>query len=348
MAKVLLHSVTLDPHFPGREPVDPDDPHDGKFMQGAQMLFAQSAASDPFGTHTLTDDPEQADLIVFAELGAEGLFSEWVRNHPWVKKYREKTFIFDVGDHTLPFLPGLYASLRKDLHNEGRTRTGYYLRLDENPYIDFRPPPEEYRYLACFVGSLVNHPVRVQLKQVASDRVLIEDTSDFAQQMLYMSPEEKQRGFWPHYADIMASAAFALCPRGRGPGSIRLYEAMRMGRCPVIIADEWIYPQRVDWPACSITVAEADIPRLGEILESKLPRAAELGLQARKEWEKYYSPEVRFHWLVEDCLSILQQRNMPEAIAGRLVWRHLLNKGRFRFYLTSKKQIYKLSRRIVI
>jgi hypothetical protein len=40
MAKVLLYSVTQDPAFPGREPVDPADPHGGKFMQGAQMLFA--------------------------------------------------------------------------------------------------------------------------------------------------------------------------------------------------------------------------------------------------------------------------------------------------------------------
>jgi hypothetical protein len=348
MARVLLYSVTLDPGFPGHHPVDPGDPHEGKWMQGAQMLFMQSAASDPFGVHTLTDDPEQADLIIFAELGAEGLFSEWIRHHPWVRKYREKTFIFDVGDLTLPFLPGLYASLRESYHSKGRTRTGYYLRLDENPDIDFRPPPAEYRYLACFVGSLANHPVREELKRIASDKLLIEDTSDFAQRMLYMSPEEKHQGFWPHYADIMASSAFALCPRGRGPGSIRLFEALKMGRCPVIIADEWIYPQRVDWPACSISVAEADIPRLGEILESYKPRAAQLGLQARKEWEKYYAPEVRFHWLVEDCLSISKERRMPEWITSRLAWRHLLNKKNLRRYLLSKKQIYKMSRRIVL
>ena len=348
MARVLLRSVTLDPDFPGRQPVEPGDPHEGRWLQGAQMLFAQSAASDPFGVHTLTDDPKQADLIIFAELGAEGLFSEWVRHHPWRKKYHEKTFLFDVGDLTLPFLPGLYASLRKSYHSPGRTRTGYYLRLDENPCIAFRPPPEEYRYLACFVGSLANHPVRSELKRRASNKLLIEDTSDFAQRMLYMSPEEKQQGFWPHYAEIMASSAFALCPRGRGPGSIRLFEAMQMGRCPVILADEWVYPHRIDWPTCSVTVAEADIPHLDEILESYKPRAAELGLQARKEWEKYYSPDVRFHWLVEDCLSILKDRTTPESIAGRLAWRHLFNAKNLKRFLLSKKQIYKSSHRIVL
>jgi hypothetical protein len=348
MAKVLLYSVTQDPAFPGREPVDPADPHGGKFMQGAQMLFEQSAAVDPFGAHTLVNDPDEADLIVFAELGAEGLFSEWVRHHPWVRKYREKTFIFDVGDFTLPFLPGLYASLRKGYHSSGRTRTGYYLRLDENPHVEFRPHPSEYKHLACFVGSLINHPVRAQLKRIASERLIVEDTSDFAQRMLYMSPEEKERDFWPRYADTMAASAFALCPRGRGPGSIRLFEAMRMGRCPVIISDEWVYPHRVDWSSCSITVSEADVPKLAEILERNLHRAKELGLAARSEWEKYYSPAVRFHWLVEDCLAIRQERQLPEAIAGLLTWRHLINKFNLRWYAMSKKQIYRAHRRLVL
>jgi hypothetical protein len=337
----------MDEFFPGRVPVKPDDLHGGLWLQGARQLFKESAEADRFGVHTLTDDPAAADLIVFAELGAEGLFSEWVRHHPWVKKYREKCFIFDVGDLTLPFLPGLYASLRKSYHDEGRTRTGYYLRLDENPYIDSRPVPEEPRYLGCFVGSLANHAVRAELAKVASGRLLVEDTSAFAQRMLYMSPEEKARGFWPHYADTMASSAFALCPRGRGPGSIRLFEALCMGRCPVIMADEWVYPERIDWAECSITVAERDIPRLPEILEKQLPQAAELGRAARRAWEEYYSPEVRFHWLVEDCLSIRKARGMPEWIAGRLAWRHLLDPTVIRRFVRSKRQIYRDTHRLV-
>lgn len=347
MAKVLLHSVTLDEFYPARQLVRPDDLHGGKWLSGACRLLVESAGLDPFGVHSLTEDPAEADLIIFVELGGEGLFAEWVRHHPWVKRYREKTFVFDVGDNTLPFLPGLYASLRQGYYEDARTRTGYYLRLDENPYIDFRPVQEEPRYLGCFVGSLANHPVRVELKKIASDRVLVEDTSDFAQRMLYMSPEEKERGFWPDYANTMAASAFALCPRGRGPGSIRLFEALMMGRCPVIISDEWVYPKRVNWAGCSITVAERDIPRIPEILERELPRAAELGLAARKAWEKFYSPAVRFHWLVEDCMEMLGLRRSPEWLAGRLAWRYLLDGKVMRRFLVSKKQIYRETGRVV-
>jgi hypothetical protein len=347
MAKVLLHSVIMDSTFPGTRLFDPKNPEQVRWMGGARSLLIESANLDPFKKHTLTDNPEEADLIIFAELGAEGLFSEWVRHHPWFKKYREKVFVFDVGDRTLPFVPGLYASLRKSYHDEGRTRTGYYMRLDENPFIDFRPAPEEYRYLGCFVGSLANHTVRVELAKLASDRLLIQDTSDFAQSMLYMSPEEKAQAFWPTYADTMASSAFAFCPRGRGPGSIRLFEALMLGRCPVIIADEWVYPKRIDWSACSLTVAEKDIPRIPEILERELSRAPQLGLEARKNWEQFYAPPVRFHWLVEDCLEILSHRRTPERKAGRKVWKLLFEKEIMRRFIQSKKQIYEDTKKLV-
>ena len=348
MAKVLLHSVAQDQPRPDPDKPVEEIPHQGKWLQGARTLLLESAQLDPFGVHSVTEDPGEADLIVFAELGAQGLYSEWLRHHPLVKKYRNKCFTFDVGDKTLPFLPGLYASLRKSIYDPARTRTGYYLRLDENPFIDSRPVSEISRLLGCFVGSLENHPVRVALAKLSSDDMLVEDTSSFAQTMLYFTAEEKSQAFWPHYADIMASAAFSLCPRGRGPGSIRLFEALQMGRCPVIIADEWIYPERIDWAACSITVQEKDIPRIPEILREYRDRAAEMGIRARQEWEKYYAPPVRFHWLVEDCLSMLAARRMPEAIASRLVWRHLFDAKIFRNYLTSKKQIYRETGRIVL
>jgi hypothetical protein len=335
LGKILLHSVALD---------DPDS----EWCQGGHRLFTESARNDKFGVHSLTNDPQSADLIIFTELGAHGLFAERVRHHPYVKTFREKCFLFDQGDYALPFLPGLYASLRKKHYDPSRTRTGYYLRIDENPYVDFRHMEREPRYLGCFVGSLENHPVRAALSRFPSEHFLIEDTSSFALKMLYGGEEQERREFWSHYANAMSAGAFSLCPRGKGPGSVRLFESMRMGRCPVILSDDWIYPGRVDWPACSITVAEKDIGRLPEILEVNLDRAEEMGVRARREWEKFYAPNVRYHWLVEDCLELLRMRRECEAIAGRRVWLHLFNKETFRTYLSSKKQLYKSYGRILL
>jgi hypothetical protein len=336
MAKVLLHSVAL------------EDPRISQWMQGAYRLFTESAGIDPFGVHELTHDPEKADIIVFAELGSQGIFEERVRRHPLVKRYRDKCFLFDPGDFALPFLPGLYASLRQRYADPSRTRTGYYLRIDENPYVDFTPLRNDAQYLACFVGSIDNDPVRAELGRLRSEEFLIEDTSQFALKLLYGGPEEDRHRFWRHYAESMASAPFAICPRGRGPGSVRLFEAMRMGRVPVILADEWVYPERVDWQACSVTVAENDVAKLPELLRQHRARAAEMGLCARQEWERYYAPPVRFHWLAEDCLALLAARKGSERVAGLLVWRHLLNFGTFRRYLNSKKTIYRQSGKIML
>lgn len=342
LAKVLLHSVAL------------NDPAASDWNKAAHKLFTESAKNDPFGAHSLTDDPADADLIIFTELHEHGLFAEAVRHHPYVKQYREKCFLFDPGDYALPFLPGLYASLRKKYHNPARTRAGYYLRVDENPYIEFRSLDSSSKYVGCFVGSLVNHPVRAALANLPAEHFLIEDTSKSTNASLvpfkriFGTDEQGRQHFWSHYADAMAAGAFSLCPRGLGPGSIRLFESMRMGRCPVILSDEWVYPTRVEWPACSISVAEKDVGKLAEILEANLGRAAEMGLRARQEWERYYAPNVRFHWLVEDCLELLEARRIKEAIAGRLTWLHLLDMKNLRMYLTSKRQIYEKSKRLVL
>jgi hypothetical protein len=350
MAKVLLHSVAIDTD---REPpgVSPDaDPLQGQweFFQGPQKLVTESFHLDPFKVHSITNDPEEADYIIFLEIGAQGLFLEWVRRHRFVKKYREKCFIFSTMDYTPAFFPGLFASLEKNRYNPARTRTGYYLRIDPNPFLRFHPFAEHPKYLACFVGTMKHHPVRMAMKQLPADRFLIEDATAFAQKAQWLAPEERSKNFWPHYAEAFASSAFALSPRGIGSGSIRLFEAMQMGRCPVILSDDWVFPERVNWAACSITVAEKDVARLPEILDERLSSAEELGKQARLEWEKYYAPSVRFHWLVEDCVAMREARRIPEAIAGRLAWLELMRPSVLIQYLRSKKQIYRKERRIIL
>ena len=337
MAKVLLHSFAA------------EDPKNDPWMRGAYEMLTESAHHDGFGTHALTQDPEEADLIVFAELGLHGIFAELVRHHPYVKKYRNKCFLFDTGDYAVPFLPGVYASLRKKYFDPARTRTGYYLRTDENPYMDYRPLRADSPYLGSFVGSVETDPVRTTLAQLPRDRFFIEDTSAFASQLLSSGQlDERRHRFWSHCVDTMASASFALCPRGRGPGSVRLFEAMRMGRCPVILSDEWVYPERVDWQACSISVPEKDASRVPEILDKWRDRAAEMGAKARQEWEKFYAPAVRFHWLVEDCLAMHRSRRVPESIATKLMWRHLLDYTTFRRFLSSKKQMYRQTGKIIL
>ena len=342
---MLLYSIALDdPTLTGWY----EGVHRRLWWQGAHTLLVESAQNDQFGVHSLTDSAQDADIIVFAEMGGHGMFAEAARHHPYVRQYREKCFLFDSGDYALPFLPGLYASLRRRYLDPTRTRTGYYLNVDANPFVHPRPLDENPRYMGCFVGSLENHPVRLALAKLVCKRLLIEDASSYALTMLSAGEDHERNTFWSHYAEAMAASAFSLCPRGRGPGSIRLFESMCMGRCPVILSDEWVYPERVAWPDCSIHVAEKDVAKLPEILEKNQDRAGTMGARARKEWEKFYAPNVRFHWLVEDCMQMMKMRRRSEAVAGQLVWLHLLKYDNFRRYLTSKRQFYLRYGRIVL
>ncbi len=72
MAKVLLHSVTLDDPPVGPPPEPKDNLHQGKWQQGAYTLLRESAQNDPFKVHTLVDDPAEADITGFRRAGGAG------------------------------------------------------------------------------------------------------------------------------------------------------------------------------------------------------------------------------------------------------------------------------------
>ncbi|WP_158748733.1 hypothetical protein [Acidobacterium sp. S8] len=130
--------------------------------QFAVRALRASAAQDRFKIHSLTNDYEEADIILYVAMGTCGDFSERVRAHPLYRKYPEKSFLFDSADHLRPTIPGVFASLRKKHYSPEHTRTGFYL-LPENPLVDHRPIDGNEKYLAGFVGSSDTHPVREQI-----------------------------------------------------------------------------------------------------------------------------------------------------------------------------------------
>ena len=132
------------------------------YNRGAFRKLRDSAAVDSFGTHSLTDDPSAADLILFAELYGAGAYFQSVRRHPFVNKFREKCFLFCSNDFVIPFLPGIYASIERRWSSE-RTRSGFYLGVSENEFVDFTPPNEKLPYLYSFLGTLETDPVRRNL-----------------------------------------------------------------------------------------------------------------------------------------------------------------------------------------
>ncbi|CAN1182061.1 Probable glucuronoxylan glucuronosyltransferase IRX7 [Linum perenne] len=98
-----------------------------------------------------------------------------------------------------------------------------------------------------------------------------------------------QRQRFAGYQSEIVRSTFCLCPLGWAPWSPRLVESVALGCVPVIIADgiRLPFPEAVPWPEISITVAEKDVGKLGEILDHVA--ATNLSTIQRNLWD----PEVR-------------------------------------------------------
>jgi hypothetical protein len=326
MAKVLILSSNAEAVF-------------DVWRHSSAFLLKHSAELDPFGEHSLIEDPAEADIILFAEMGTIGKFAERVRAHPYYRRYAEKCFVFDSGDYFFPVVPGIYASLTREQYREGHLRTGFYLYMIENPFIVPRPLTGNEKYLASFVGSR-SHVVREKIFRFGRSNIYVKDTSEYSNRVTYNGEPAERACFWAEYADSMADARFSLCPRGAGASSIRLFESMKMGRACVILSDAWQPNDDVEWSEFSIIVAERDVARVPEILDQNAHRAAEMGARARRVWEEQFSERVRFHRVVELCLDIRRQGGIGIATRRLRMLLQIANPKKLRWYLQSKKNLY--------
>jgi hypothetical protein len=306
------------------------------YNRGAFHKLFESAQVDLFKKHSLTEDPSTADVILFCELYGVGAYFQGVRKHPFVTRFREKCFLFCSNDFVIPFLPGIYASIEKRWSSE-RTRSGFYLGVSENEFVGFTPSRHDLKYLYSFLGTVDTAPLRQRLRTLSHPRSFFQDTSaDYRDVLSGKLDADEMRGYWRRYAEISKASKFILCPRGMGASSVRLFDTMRMGRVPVILSDQWIEPQGPCWSKFSLRLPEPDVALIPSLLERFEPKAVEMGLLARAQWEEWFSERVRFHRVVEWCLDIKKHRRVPEAIARFNPFIQYLRPFHFRHLLRTK------------
>lgn len=272
--------------------------------------LTRCAGIDRFKVHSLTQNPEEAELIVFPET-THFEDPEWrtLRAHPYLQRFREKCFLYNEADTPWCVLPGLYCSMPKRAFQPRRQKAFNYLyTMNQNVK---GPVDAEKQYLYSFMGA-ANCTARRRLLKLKDSRAVLEDTSQFNiwQPMDGAEKERRQR----RYVDVMAGSKFALCPRGAGTSSYRMYEAMKMAIAPVAISDEWVAPEGPDWSSFLLQVREEEAARIPELLRAREGEAEERGILARKAWEQFFAPEVQFHRAVEACRELLTLRVLPESV----------------------------------
>lgn len=317
MARVFLLSATPE-----------DDQTDYNLAPLEEAL--KCAEIDRFRIHSLTTDPGAADLIIFVEFYGAGWYFERVRRHPLIRRYREKCFLFCANPLVIPFVPGVYTGVKKKWASS-RTRPGFYLGRPQNRFSAYTPSAHDLPHLFSFIGSIGHAPIRAKLAGVRHPRSFFQDTTADFQRILDRRMDQRERlDYERRYAELTKASKFVLCPRGVSPSSIRLFETMRMGRAPVVLADDWIAPMGPRWEQFSVRIRERDFGLVPRILEEQEPRAVEMGQAARNEWERWFADDVRFHRLVELCLDIGRSRIVPESWARWGAYLHYFQPFHFR------------------
>ena len=279
--------------------------------------LARRLGRDPKNTYELVNDGASADLIVMLEPNTRKSATDVMRllEDPNVAAHADRVCTVNYEVHPAGFLPGLYTNLTRRTFEAGRHRSWTYLFLANGFTLKkrdrFASTPS---HLYTFRGA-ISHPVRDRLAEITK-------TSDVDARFTIVDrwfdhTEDEQRG----YVDEILDSHFVLCPRGLGPASHRLFEVMAMGRCPVIISDEWLPIECIDWAACSIRVDEARVDEIPALLDARRADAPELGRNARHTFKEYFSPKNGPRRALDTLRSILVDRSPDhDERAARRSW----------------------------
>jgi hypothetical protein len=207
-------------------------------------------------------------------------------------------------------------------------------------YLDYQQWPDQSTYLWSFKGSRSTHSVRESIMSIADPEAFIEDTSNSSlPNLMELTGDNERNNFIQGYVSLLRSSAFIVCPRGAGASSMRIFEAMRAGRAPVIIADDWTPPPFVDWDRCSLRLSENEVHRLPDFLREHRADAEALGRRAFEEWSRVFGSTGLFHYTTELCLRLIHERQEASLFDRLLPYRYLIHKPWRRELLRSAKRM---------
>jgi len=272
---------------------------------GPQWLIQNADAE---GRALVTDDPARADCILFVEghPDQDPYFFQVLRS-PLYRRFKRQCVLYHDADLAVTALPTLSPSVERwQFRHDSKRSVHYVARKCENIAVNSAALQwaSERRYLCSFVGSSQTHAVRKRLIASPIADAYFSDTA--GRNAWQLSAEQKAR-YEADYLSAMLDSYFILCPRGIGPCTYRLFESMQLGRAPVIISDEWVEIDGIDWSSFSVRVAERDLGRLAQILASRKSDALEMGRTARRVWEDHLSPAASLRTLARAAFAVLEK-----------------------------------------
>jgi hypothetical protein len=279
--------------------------------QGNSTLLVANELSNRHGLRSFEHAKtiEEADVVLYIENGYVGLADLPRLFHQVRAAPSAMHFIFSESDWPFAVLPGAYPSLSKPCpwgHS-----WSFLPRFDVGRRAASASTNAKPQFLFSFLGRIATHAVRREIRKLDSALTPCLDIEDGPKRFPCFDYSKT-------YIELLERSEFILCPRGFGVSSIRIFEAMSVGRVPVIISDSWQHPPEVPWPEFSVSVPErnvSDIPVLLEKLESKAQRMGQL---ANQVFDAHFASRVFFDRLLTMLLSKYSSLSFtPEAIFWR-------------------------------
>lgn len=121
------------------------------------------------------------------------------------------------------------------------------------------------------------------------------------------------------WMEVMARSEFSLAPRGLGPTSFRLYEAIALSSLPIYIWNDvkWLpYETDIDWSRFAVVVHQDDIGQIPELVESLEAR----GLQNARAYlaeifPDYFTYDGTCAWILKSASSM--EKHLVDSITSR-------------------------------
>lgn len=261
------------------------------------------ASLDRRGIHAVVRDPNDADVILFSQ--GHMLHGDWrlaaVSRNARAFDDSDRVMVFDERDRPWCRFPGVYVSMPASQFRPRYQRAWAY--FPRPPTL----PSDAPDLLFSFVGSMT-HRCRFPLLSLEGEDAVVEAVSGFT---FYDSSSRDFAARRARFANVLGRSRFVLCPRGQGTSSIRLYEALSVGRVPVIISDEWVPPPGPDWSRFSVRWPEGRVTGLREVLNAYDEHWPEMSAAAQEAYAEFFAPAIWFHRFAELVDEVRQ-----EGLAG--------------------------------
>ncbi|MDB5009963.1 MAG: hypothetical protein JWQ06_752, partial [Mucilaginibacter sp.] len=230
--------------------------------------------------------------------------------------YPEKVFTINTDDCATGLLRGLYTSLPKYRFNSGIYTSVPYMQFPNDLVFTEGYNKITPKYLASWRGNAKSNKLRPKMVNLLESRseYCIEKTDSW---LNHNHDEMKD------YVNLIRAAKFSLCPAGWAPVSFRIYESMALGRCPVIIADNFVPPKGPNWNDFALFYPEKDIMRLSSFLSHKEHLAYDLGKKAFNAWQQYFCRDVIKEYYANALLSLIRLTPKTSKEAEFKRWKSL-------------------------